>query len=89
MRLRRGPPEQEKTSDPLFESKDRVEIVQEAMRKTFNDADFHREYRKVVGEDADPLTPEELTKAIRDAPRDPELIEMFKTLSGPAPLPAR
>ncbi len=69
--------------------KNRVEIVQEAMRKTFKDADFHREYRKVVGEDADPLTAEELTKAIRDAPRDPELIEIFKTLSGPAPLPAR
>jgi len=69
--------------------KDRVEVVQEAMRKTLNDADFHREYRKVVGEDADPLMPEELAKAIRDTPRDAELIEMFKTLSGPAPLPVR
>ncbi len=69
--------------------KDRAEVLQEAMRKALKDADFHREYRKVVGEDADPLMPEELAKAIRDAPRDPELIEMFKTLSGPAPLPAR
>jgi tripartite-type tricarboxylate transporter receptor subunit TctC len=69
--------------------KDRVEVIQDAMRKTLKDADFHREYRKVVGEDADPLMPEELTKAIRDTPRDAELIEMFKTLSGPAPLPPR
>ena len=69
--------------------KDKVAILEEAMRKTFKDADFHREYRKIVGEDADPLTPEELTKTIRDTPRDAELIEMFKTLSGPAPLPAR
>jgi tripartite-type tricarboxylate transporter receptor subunit TctC len=69
--------------------KDRVEIVQEAMRKALKDADFHREYRKFVGEDADPLMPEELAKTIRDTPRDAELIEMFKTLSGPAPLPAR
>jgi tripartite-type tricarboxylate transporter receptor subunit TctC len=69
--------------------KDRVEIVQEAMRKTFKDSDFHREYRKVVGEDASPMMPEELTKAIQDTPRDPELIEMFKAFSGPAPLPAR
>jgi tripartite-type tricarboxylate transporter receptor subunit TctC len=69
--------------------KDRVEIVQEAMRKTFKDADFHREYRKVVGEDASPMTPEELTKAIQDTPRDPELIQLFKAFSGPAPLPAR
>lgn len=69
--------------------KNRVEVVQEAMRKALKDADFHREYRKVVGEDADPLMPEELAKTIRDTPRDAELIELFKTLSGPAPLPAR
>lgn len=69
--------------------KDRVDIIQDAMRKTLRDAEFHREYRKIVGEDADPLMPEELTKAIRDTPRDAELIALFKTLSGPAPLPAR
>jgi tripartite-type tricarboxylate transporter receptor subunit TctC len=69
--------------------KDRVEIVQEAIRKTFKDSEFHREYRKVVGDDASPMTPEELAKAIRDTPRDAELIELFKTFSGPAPLPAR
>lgn len=69
--------------------KDRVEAVQEAMRKALKDADFLREYRKVVGEDADPLMPEELAKTIRDTPRDAELIEIYKTLSGPAPLPAR
>jgi hypothetical protein len=66
-----------------------VEIVQEAMRKTFKDADFHREYRKIVGEDASPMMPEELTKAIQDTPRDAELIEMFKLFSGGGPLPAR
>jgi tripartite-type tricarboxylate transporter receptor subunit TctC len=69
--------------------KDRVEIVQEAMRKTLKDPDFHSEYRKVVGEEASPMTPEELTKAIQDTPRDPELIELFKAFSGPGPLPAR
>ena len=69
--------------------KDRLETLQEAMRKTFKDPDFHREYRKVVGDDASPMTPDELTKAIQDTPRDVELIEMFKTLSGAAPLPTR
>ena len=59
------------------------------MRKAFNDSDFHREYRKVVGDDASPMTPEVLTKAIQDTPRDAELIELFKTFSGAAPLPAR
>jgi len=66
-----------------------VEIVQEAMRKTFKDPDFHREYRKVVGDEASPMAPEDLARAIRETPRDPELIELFKTFSGAAPLPAR
>ena len=69
--------------------KDRVTVLQEAMRKTFTDPDFHREYRKVVGEEASPLMPEDLTKAIQDTPRDAELIELFKTFSGATPLPMR
>jgi hypothetical protein len=35
------------------------------------------------------MTPDELTKIIRDTPRDPELIEWFRVFSGPGPLPAR
>jgi tripartite-type tricarboxylate transporter receptor subunit TctC len=69
--------------------KDRVEIIQEAMRKTFKDPEFHREYRKVVGDEASPMAPEDLAKAIRESPRDPELIELFKVFSGAGPLPAR
>jgi tripartite-type tricarboxylate transporter receptor subunit TctC len=69
--------------------KERVETLQEAMRKTFKDPDFHREYEKIVGEEASPMTPEELTKAIQETPREPELIELFKTFSGAAPLPPR
>ena len=69
--------------------KDRVDAVQEAMRRIFKDAEFHREYRKIVGDEASPMTPDELTKAIRDTPRDPELIEWFKVFSGAGPLPAR
>jgi hypothetical protein len=33
--------------------------------------------------------PEELTKIIRDTPRDTEVIDLLKVLSGPGPLPAR
>jgi len=69
--------------------KDRAEILQEAMRKSLNDPDFHREYQKIVGEEASPMMREELTKAIQETPRDPELIELFKAFSGPAPLPPR
>jgi tripartite-type tricarboxylate transporter receptor subunit TctC len=69
--------------------KDRVEILQEAARKTFNDPEFLKEYLKVVGDDASPMTPDELTKIIRDTPRDAELIEWFRAFSGAGPLPAR
>jgi tripartite-type tricarboxylate transporter receptor subunit TctC len=69
--------------------KDKVDILQDAMRKTLKDSEFHREYKKLVGDDVDPLMPEELSKAIREIPRDPEVIEMLRTLSGAAPLPPR
>jgi hypothetical protein len=33
--------------------------------------------------------PEQLTQVIRDVPRDSELTELMKTLSGAGPLPPR
>jgi tripartite-type tricarboxylate transporter receptor subunit TctC len=74
---------------PPATPKDKVDILQDAMRKTLKDAEFHREYKKLVGDDVDPLMPEELSKAIREIPRDPEVIEMLRTLSGAGPLPPR
>jgi tripartite-type tricarboxylate transporter receptor subunit TctC len=69
--------------------KDRVAILQEAFRKTFKDPEFAREYKKLTGEEATPLLPEDNERAIRDIPRDPEVIEIFKKLIGAGPLPAR
>lgn len=69
--------------------KDRVEIIQVAMRKTLTDPEFLREYRKVVGDDASPMTAEELSKAILDTPRDAESLEFYKLFSSAAPLPPR
>jgi tripartite-type tricarboxylate transporter receptor subunit TctC len=67
--------------------KDRVEVLQEAFRKALKDPGFHNEWKKLTGEDAAPLMPEELAQLVRDRPRDPEAIDLFKTLSGPNPLP--
>jgi tripartite-type tricarboxylate transporter receptor subunit TctC len=69
--------------------KEQVGILQESMRKTFKDPDFHREFLKLVGDEAEPLMPEDLTKAIKDAPRDLEVVELLKKLSGAEPLPPR
>jgi tripartite-type tricarboxylate transporter receptor subunit TctC len=69
--------------------KDKAGILQDAMRKTLKDSEFHSEYKKLVGDDVDPLMPEELSKAIRDIPRDAEVIELLRTLSGAGALPRR
>jgi tripartite-type tricarboxylate transporter receptor subunit TctC len=69
--------------------KDRVEILGRAMRRALVDPDFHGEYKKLVGDDADPLMPEEVTKAIRDIPRDAEVVDMLKQISSAGPLPPR
>ena len=69
--------------------KDRVQILQEAMRKTFRDPEFFKDYKKLTGLEAEPQMAEELEQTIRDMPRDPEAIELFKKLIGPDPLPHR
>jgi tripartite-type tricarboxylate transporter receptor subunit TctC len=69
--------------------KERVDVLQEAMRKALKDSDFHREFHKLVGDEVEPIMPEELTRTIRDVPRDPEVIDLLKNLSGAGPLPPR
>jgi len=69
--------------------KDRAQVLQEAMRKTFEDPEFHKEFKKLVAIEPTPLTPEELENLIRDLPREPEVIELFKKVTGGDPLPAR
>jgi len=69
--------------------KDRVLTLQEAMRKTYRDPEFAKEYTKLTGLKAEPQMPEELEQTIRDMPRDREAVELFKKLTGPDPLPQR
>lgn len=69
--------------------RDRVEILREAMRRTFKDQEFLAEYKKIIREDFEPIMAEEVEKAIREIPRDPEVNELVKKLSGPGPMPSR
>jgi tripartite-type tricarboxylate transporter receptor subunit TctC len=69
--------------------KDRADILREAMRKVYLDREFLAEYLKLTGEEASPLLPEAHEKAIRELPRDPEVIEFYKLLGGTQALPAR
>ena len=69
--------------------KERVEILEAAMRQALKDTEFHREYKKVVGDDVEPVTAEQLTKEIREMPREPEVVDLLKAIAGGGPLPAR
>lgn len=69
--------------------KERVQIIREAMRKAFADPEFPAEFRKLMGDDPSPLGGEELERAIKELPRDTEVIQLYKKLAGADPLPAR
>ena len=66
--------------------KAQVQILREAMKKAYQDPEFHKEFKKLAGFEASPIMPEEMEKAIRELPRDKETIELFKKLSGADPI---
>jgi tripartite-type tricarboxylate transporter receptor subunit TctC len=67
--------------------KDRVEILREAFRKIAGDPEFHKEFKKLVGDDPSPLSGEAIEKALRELPLQDSVIDFFKQVSGSAPLP--
>ena len=66
-----------------------VAIWRGAMNKTFKDPGFLKEFKKLSADDATPLTPEAQEKAIKEIPRDAEVIGLFNKLAGAEPLPPR
>ena len=69
--------------------KDRVQIIREAIRKSFADPEFPGEFRKLMGDDPAPLNGEELERVIKELPRDKEVVQLYQKLAGADPLPAR
>jgi len=61
----------------------------EAMRKTFRDPAFLKDFKRLSADDATPLLPEAQEKAIKDIPRNPDIIALFKKIAGNEPLPPR
>ena len=68
---------------------EQVKILRQAIGKTFADPEFHKEYKKMVGEEPTPILPEEMEKLVKDLPRDPEIIDLFKKINAAGPLPPR
>jgi hypothetical protein len=69
--------------------KERVGIIREAMRKSFADPEFSAEFKKLMGDDASPVSGEDLERAIRELPRDPDVIQLYNKMAGPDHLPSR
>ena len=66
-----------------------VNILQQAIRTAFKDPEFHKEFRQMSGEDPTPLFPEDHEKAIREIPREADVVELYKRIAGVDPLPSR
>ena len=68
---------------------EQLKVLRQAFSRTFNDPEFHKEYKKMVGEEPTPILPEEMEKLVKELPRDPEIIDLFKKINGAGPLPPR
>lgn len=69
--------------------KELVQVLRDAMAKTYKDPGFQHDFKKLMGRDASPLTGEELQKAVRELPRDAEVIALYKKFADAGPLPPR
>jgi len=68
---------------------EQVRILREALQKAFEDPKFLEEFRKLTGENADPLTADAMEKALGEIPRDPKVISLVKIFADSGPLPPR
>lgn len=66
-----------------------VKILREAFNKSFKDPGFPQEFKKLMGSEPTPLTGEEVEKSIRQLPRDPEVVSLYKKMAEHGPLPPR
>jgi len=64
-------------------------ILRGAMAKAIKDPEFHKDFKKLMALDATPLTGEEMETAIRELPRDPEIVALYKMMADQGALPAR
>ena len=69
--------------------KDKVEILEEAMRKIFKDPEFPRLLQQTGGRRRFAVGPAELNNVIKEMPRDAEILELIRNFSGAGPLPPR
>jgi tripartite-type tricarboxylate transporter receptor subunit TctC len=66
-----------------------VKILRSGFARGLKDPDFFKEFKKLLAVEATPLTGEEMEVAIRELPRDPETVALYKKIAEQGPLPPR
>jgi tripartite-type tricarboxylate transporter receptor subunit TctC len=66
-----------------------VKTLRGAFARALKDPEFYKEFKKLLAVDATPLTGEEMEVAIRELPRDPEIVSLYKKMADQGPLPPR
>jgi len=64
-----------------------LRALREAFNKIWNDPQFAKEYKRLTNEPADPVTGEEIHRALEQIPTDPEIKKIYKQIVGVGPLP--
>ncbi|MGB7948105.1 MAG: hypothetical protein WCH75_10525 [Candidatus Binatia bacterium] len=64
-----------------------VKILREALNKTWKDPEFIKTFTKLMGREPTPISGEEVEKAVKELPRDPEVVALYKKLADSGPLP--
>jgi hypothetical protein len=60
-----------------------------AMAKSFKDPGFPKEFQKLTGGVPEPISGDLLEAAIKEIPRDPETVALYKHLADHRPMPPR
>ena len=66
-----------------------VQTVRQAIRRSFEDQQFHEAYKKLLGVEPTPLMPEDQQKLVADLPRAPEVVKAFAAIAEMGSLPPR
>jgi tripartite-type tricarboxylate transporter receptor subunit TctC len=68
---------------------DRATVLRKAFNDMLKDPQFLSEWKKLAGEDPHPLSGEQQEKAIREMPREDEIVAFFNSIGGSGALPPR
>ena len=66
-----------------------VKTLRAGVAKALHDPEFNSEFKKLMASDPSPLTGEQVETAIRELPRDPEIVGLYKKMADQGPIPER